>query len=109
VRRLRELGAEVVIHDPHVPPYQGDLQERLRGCDAAVLMVAHDKYRHLNPGELGVQVVVGWERGFGIRGGSSSDHPAGQRRAEGMIVTLGKGRSINSGGDPDDLNHITCL
>jgi len=67
VRRLRELGAEVVIHDPHVPPYQGDLQERLRGCDAAVLMVAHDEYRHPNPAELDVPVVVDgrrvWEEG----------------------------------------------
>jgi UDP-N-acetyl-D-mannosaminuronic acid dehydrogenase len=62
VRKLRELGAEVVIHDPYVPPYQGDLRERLRGCDAAVLMVAHDEYRHLNPAELDVPVVVDGRR-----------------------------------------------
>jgi len=58
VRRLRELGAKVVIHDPYVPLYQGDLRECLRGCDAAVLMVAHDEYRRLNPTELDVPVVV---------------------------------------------------
>jgi len=62
VRKLRELGAKVVIHDPYVPPYQGDLRERLRGCDAAVLMVAHDEYRHLNPAELDVPVVVDGRR-----------------------------------------------
>ncbi len=44
VKRLRELGAEVVIHDPYVAEYQGDLEERVRGCDAVVVMVAHDEY-----------------------------------------------------------------
>lgn len=48
--RLRELGADVVIHDPYVPEYQGDLMERVRGCDAVVLMVAHDDYRALDLG-----------------------------------------------------------
>lgn len=58
VRRLGELGAEVVVHDPYVPEYRGDLRERLQGCDAAVIMVAHDEYRGLSPVELGVAVVV---------------------------------------------------
>ena len=44
VARLRELGAEVVVHDPYVPGYQGDLGEIVQGCDAVVLMVAHDVY-----------------------------------------------------------------
>ncbi len=78
VRRLQELGAEVVIHDPYVPPYQGDLQERLQGCDAAVLMVAHDEYRRLNPAELGVQVVVDGRRVLDEK----SDH---------WVIRLGKG------------------
>jgi UDP-N-acetyl-D-mannosaminuronic acid dehydrogenase len=52
VARLRELGAEVVIHDPYVAEFQGDLGERIRGCDAMVLMVAHDEYRRANWAEL---------------------------------------------------------
>jgi len=52
VSRLRALGAEVVVHDPHVAEYQGDLQQRVQGCDAAVLMVRHDAYAQLNPEEL---------------------------------------------------------
>ncbi|HHS98091.1 MAG TPA: nucleotide sugar dehydrogenase [Chloroflexi bacterium] len=48
VRRLREMGAEVVIHDPWVPAYRGDLEERVRGCDAVVVMVAHDEYREMD-------------------------------------------------------------
>lgn len=48
VARLRELGAEVVVHDPWVPDYQGHLLERVAGCDAAVIMVAHQAYRRLD-------------------------------------------------------------
>jgi len=48
VARLRELGAEVVVHDPWVPDYQGDLKERAQGCDAVVVMVRHDEYRQLD-------------------------------------------------------------
>ena len=48
VARLKELGAEVIIHDPWVPEYRGDLEESIRGCDAAVVMVAHDDYRAID-------------------------------------------------------------
>ena len=48
VRRLRELGAEVVVHDPWVEAYAGDLMECLKGSDAAVVMVAHSAYRSLD-------------------------------------------------------------
>jgi len=48
VARLREWGAEVVIHDPWVAEYQGDLLERVTGCDGIVLMVAHQAYRMLD-------------------------------------------------------------
>ena len=48
VAKLRELGAEVTVHDPWVPEYQGDLLERARGCDAAVVMVAHRTYKTLD-------------------------------------------------------------
>jgi UDP-N-acetyl-D-mannosaminuronic acid dehydrogenase len=48
VQRLRELGAEVVIHDPYVAEYQGDVYEMAQGCDAAVVMVGHGEYRELD-------------------------------------------------------------
>jgi UDP-N-acetyl-D-mannosaminuronic acid dehydrogenase len=48
VERMRELGTEVVIHDPYVREYQGDLEERVEGCDALVVMVAHDEYQRAN-------------------------------------------------------------
>lgn len=44
VARLHELGAEVVIHDPWVPGYQGQILDQAAGCDAAILMVKHDEY-----------------------------------------------------------------
>ncbi len=45
INRLEELGAKVVVHDPWVREFQGDLEGCLRGCDAVVLMVAHQVYR----------------------------------------------------------------
>jgi len=52
VQWLQEMGARVAIHDPYVPPYQGDLRERVLGCDAVVIMVRHSQYLRLNPQEL---------------------------------------------------------
>ena len=57
VARLRELGAEVVIHDPWVPEYRGSLEERVPGCDVIVVMVAHDVYRAVDLSELRMQVA----------------------------------------------------
>jgi len=48
VERLRELGAEIAIHDPYVRQYQGGLAECVRGSDAVVVMVAHDEYRDID-------------------------------------------------------------
>jgi len=48
VKRLRELGAEPVVHDPWIAEYAGDVFERVKGCDAVVLMVAHSAYRKLD-------------------------------------------------------------
>lgn len=48
IQRLHEVGAEVVVHDPWVPGYQGDLMERVAGCDAAVVMVKHAEYLGLD-------------------------------------------------------------
>lgn len=52
VARLYELGAQPVIHDPWIPEYDGDVFERIKGCDAVVLMVAHSQYRDLELGKL---------------------------------------------------------
>ncbi|UCC64628.1 MAG: nucleotide sugar dehydrogenase [Anaerolineae bacterium] len=52
VARLQELGAEVVVHDPWVSEYRTDLEECVQGCDAVVLMVAHDAYLQLDWGSL---------------------------------------------------------
>ncbi len=46
--RLYELGARVVIHDPWVQPFDIDVWTCLKNSDAAVLMVAHEAYRHLD-------------------------------------------------------------
>ena len=48
ITRLKDMGMIPVIHDPWVPEYQGDLLEMIRGCDAVILMVKHEAYRHLN-------------------------------------------------------------
>lgn len=57
VNHLRASGAEVVIHDPWVEEYRGDLWERVRGCDAAVVMVAHRAYRELDLEKLGATLA----------------------------------------------------
>ena len=56
--RLKELGAEVVIHDPYVPGYQGDVLEMTQECDAAVVMVGHGVYRELDWEQMPVKMVV---------------------------------------------------
>lgn len=45
---LDALGCEVVIHDPFVEEYKGDVFEKAGGCDAIVLMVRHNDYLSLN-------------------------------------------------------------
>jgi UDP-N-acetyl-D-mannosaminuronic acid dehydrogenase len=52
IHRLEELGAEVCIHDPYVAEYQGDMAERVHGCDAVVVMVKHDAYGKIDLGRL---------------------------------------------------------
>jgi UDP-N-acetyl-D-mannosaminuronic acid dehydrogenase len=46
--RLKFMGAEVVIHDPYVPEYQGEVYQAAKGCDAAVVMVRHREYLELD-------------------------------------------------------------
>ncbi len=52
---LQELGIEVVIHDPYVSKYQGDLQNMAEACNAAVVMVRHDEY-----GEIDLENLISW-------------------------------------------------
>jgi UDP-N-acetyl-D-mannosaminuronic acid dehydrogenase len=49
---LRDQGASVVVHDPHVPGLQGALTDVARDADCLVLMVAHDAYRDLDLGQM---------------------------------------------------------
>jgi len=48
VDALRARSAGVVIQDPFVPEFNRDTLEAARGCDAAVVMVAHRPYAALD-------------------------------------------------------------
>jgi UDP-N-acetyl-D-mannosaminuronic acid dehydrogenase len=52
VAELAERGAEVVVHDPYVAAYQGDVYAMAEGCDAVVVMVGHTAYEGLELAEL---------------------------------------------------------
>jgi len=61
VARLKEWGAEVVVHDPWVRISESanpgvllvrDVGEAVKGADAIVLMVAHEEYRRLSLTEM---------------------------------------------------------
>jgi UDP-N-acetyl-D-mannosaminuronic acid dehydrogenase len=73
VEALHERGARVVVHDPYVAGYQGDLYALAEGCDGVVVMVKHDVYLDLDWERLGARmaerVVVDGRRVM-------SDHPA---------------------------------
>lgn len=45
---LKSYGAEVIIQDPFVSEYQHQIFKRVQGCDAAVIMVAHQLYKEMN-------------------------------------------------------------
>lgn len=53
---LRSENADVVVHDPYVPGYQGDVLDLIKGCDAVVIMVAHQAYRNLDLGQVKEQL-----------------------------------------------------
>jgi UDP-N-acetyl-D-mannosaminuronic acid dehydrogenase len=48
VDRLNRIVRRVVVHDPWVEGYGGDVLEIVAGCDAVILAVAHSAYRELN-------------------------------------------------------------
>jgi UDP-N-acetyl-D-mannosaminuronic acid dehydrogenase len=52
ISHLQTIGAEVVIHDPYVADFQGEVTEVIRGVDAIVVMVRHSLYQALDPASL---------------------------------------------------------
>jgi UDP-N-acetyl-D-mannosaminuronic acid dehydrogenase len=48
VSLLKAAGANVVIHDPFVQEFQGDIYDLSADCDAMVLMVKHDYYQNID-------------------------------------------------------------
>ena len=52
VRSLQEIGAAVVVHDPYISEFQGDIFEMAKDCDAVVVMVKHADYQMINLAEL---------------------------------------------------------
>ncbi len=48
VKTLQQKGFSVVIHDPWVKPFNGNIYDLFPGCDAVILMVAHDEYKSLD-------------------------------------------------------------
>jgi UDP-N-acetyl-D-mannosaminuronic acid dehydrogenase len=52
VNELHQRAAVTVIHDPYVPEFDGSLEEKALGCNAAVLMVRHPEYLALDLEQL---------------------------------------------------------
>ncbi len=48
VKILRAKGCMIVVHDPFIAEYKGDLLNKAQGCDAAILMVKHQQYLSLD-------------------------------------------------------------
>lgn len=48
LQKLLEWGVEVVVHDPFVEEYAVDVYQSIEGCDAVVVMVAHQAYKNLD-------------------------------------------------------------
>lgn len=74
---LQERGARVVIHDPYVPGYAGDVYALADSCDAAVLVTAHSDYRALDWTRLpplvdGRGIASNWAAQVGVGEGYAS-------------------------------------
>jgi UDP-N-acetyl-D-mannosaminuronic acid dehydrogenase len=52
VKRLHEMDTQVIIHDPYVWGYLGDLMEMAHDCDVGAVIVRHTGYRELDFAEL---------------------------------------------------------
>mgnify|MGYP001025651904 CR=1 FL=1 len=47
-RLIKNAGANIVIHDPFIKKYSGDVIEKAKNCNAAVLMTAHSEYESID-------------------------------------------------------------
>ena len=52
LKALGDKSKNVIVHDPYVKEYKGELDEVLKGADAIIFMVAHDQYKKLNLNKL---------------------------------------------------------
>jgi UDP-N-acetyl-D-mannosaminuronic acid dehydrogenase len=52
VRIIKNTNANIVIHDPFVKKYSGDVIEKAKNCNAAVLMTAHSEYETIDLKQL---------------------------------------------------------
>ena len=52
IDHLQQMGAQVIVHDPYVAEFQGNIPVVVRGADALVIMVRHDPYLKLNLASL---------------------------------------------------------
>ena len=52
VKLIKNTGANLVIHDPFIKKYSGNMIEKAKNCDAAVLMTAHSEYKTINLKQL---------------------------------------------------------
>ena len=52
VKLIKNTGAIIVIHDPFIKKYSGDMIEKAENCDAVVLMTAHSEYESIDLKQL---------------------------------------------------------
>ncbi len=52
IDRLRELGSEVIVHDPYINEYKGDVRTLANDVDAIIVMVAHSEYKVIELQEI---------------------------------------------------------
>jgi len=52
VKLINDTGASIVIHDPYIKKYAGDVVEKAKDCDAVVLMTAHSEYASIDLKQL---------------------------------------------------------
>ena len=52
VKLLKQKNVPYSVHDPFIEEYKGNVYEMAEGCDALVLMTAHDLYRDLDLAKL---------------------------------------------------------
>ena len=52
VKLIKKTGAKIVIHDPFIKEYSGNVIEKAKNCDAVVLMTAHSEYETIDLKQL---------------------------------------------------------